>query len=131
MKIETQKLTENQLKTVSPLTLAFLGDGVHTIFVRDFVVKNKLEKLGDYNKDCAHFCKAKTQSLVLEKILPMLNEEENDIIRRTRNAKTNNIAKNSNLAEYKKATCFEALLGYLYLSGQTERLMEILQLSIN
>ena len=53
MKIETEKLTQNQIKNLSPLVLAFIGDGVHTIFVRDFVVKSKLEKLNDYNKDCS------------------------------------------------------------------------------
>lgn len=130
MKIETEKLTQNQIKNLSPLVLAFVGDGVHTIFVRDFVVKSKSEKLNDYNKDCSHFCKAKTQSLVLDKIESSLSEEEKDIVRRTRNAKTNNIAKNSNLTEYKKATCFEALVGYLYLSGQTERMNEILDISV-
>lgn len=130
MKIETEILTENQIKNLSPLVLAFIGDGVHTIFVRDYIVKSKLEKLNDYNKDCSHYCKAKTQSEVLTKIESILTEQEKDIVRRTRNAKTNNIAKNSNLMEYKRATCFEALIGYLYLSGQQDRMNELLNISI-
>ena len=132
MKIETQNiLTQNKLNELNPLVLAFIGDGVHTMFVRDYVVKSALLKLNNYNKTCSSFCKAKTQAKVLDNIIESLTEEEQNIVRRTRNTKTNNIAKNSNLVEYKKATCFEALVGWLYLSGQNCRLQEILNASIN
>ena len=127
MKIETEKLTQNQIKNLSPLVLAFIGDGVHTIFVRDFVVKSKLEKLNDYNKDCSHFCKAKTQSLVLDKIESGLSEEEKDIVRRGRNTENHHIAKNANVADYAQSTAFEALIGYLYLNNK-ERLEELMNI---
>ena len=131
MKIETKDIiSKTELIQISPLVLAFVGDSVHTMFVRNFVVKSKLEKLNDYNKHCSHYCKAKTQSLVLDKIADILTDEEKDVVRRTRNTKTNNIAKNSNLTEYKKATCFESLIGWLYLGGQEERLNEFLNKSI-
>ena len=131
MEIKTEKiLTKQQLKETSPLVLAFIGDGIHTLFVRDFVVTKNLQKLNDYNRQCSTFCKAKTQSKVLDLLVCDLTEEEKDVVRRTRNTKTHNIAKNSNLVEYKKATCFEALVGWLYLSGQNQRLNEILQKSL-
>lgn len=123
-------LTQNQLNEISPLVLAFLGDSIHTKFVREFVVKSQMGKLNDYNKKASHYCKAKTQAQVLDKIQDSLTKQEQDLVRRTRNAKTNNIAKNSNLMEYKKATCFEALLGWLYLGGQEQRLNEFLNISI-
>lgn len=123
-------LTQQQLIQINPLVLAFVGDSVHTMFVREYVVKSTLEKLNNYNKQCAHYCKAKTQAKVLDSLQEELTEQEKDIVRRTRNSKTNNIAKNSNLVEYKKATCFEALIGWLYLGGEKERLNEFLNKSI-
>ena len=123
-------LTQQQLIQINPLVLAFVGDSVHTMFVREYVVKSTLEKLNNYNKQCAHYCKAKTQAKVLDSLQEELTEQEKDIVRRTRNSKTNNIAKNSNLVEYKKATCFEALIGWLYLGGEQERLNEFLNKSI-
>lgn len=123
-------LNEQQLIQINPLVLAFVGDSVHTMFVRERVVKSTLEKLNNYNKQCAHYCKAKTQAKVLDLLQGELTEQEQDIVRRTRNTKTNNIAKNSNLVEYKKATCFEALIGWLYLGGQEQRLQEFLNKSI-
>lgn len=124
------KIEEKQILNISPLSIAFIGDGVHTMFVRDYIVKKDIEKVGDYHKESAFYCKAKTQSIALDKIETVLNDTEKDIVRRTRNYKTNNIAKNSNLVEYKKATCFEALIGYLYLTGKYERMNEILKLSL-
>lgn len=123
-------LTQQQLIQINPLVLAFVGDSVHTMFVREYVVKSTLEKLNNYNKQCAHYCKAKTQAKVLDSLQEELTEQEKDIVRRTRNSKTNNIAKNSNLVEYKKATCFESLIGWLYLGGEQERLNEFLNKSI-
>ena len=131
MEIKIEKsLTTQQLKEISPLVLAFIGDGIHTLYVRNYVVNKNLEKLNDYHKHCAMFCKAKTQSKVLDLLISSLTQEEQEVVRRTRNTKTHNIAKNSNLVEYKKATCFEALIGWLYLTGQNDRLNEILEKSL-
>ena len=123
-------LSMQDLAEMSPLALAFVGDGVHTMYVRNNIVKSRIGKIGDYHSLCAKFCKAQTQSQVLDKILPTLDDCENDIVRRARNVKTHNIAKNSDNATYKKATSFEALVGYLYLTGNHERMNQILKLSI-
>ncbi|MGI5842119.1 MAG: Mini-ribonuclease 3 [Christensenellales bacterium] len=110
--------------------MAFIGDGVHTLFVRESVMREKELTIKHYNKYCSTFCSAKTQSLVLDSIFNTLTEEEKDVVRRARNAKTNNVAKNSTIEEYKKATSFEALVGFLYLEKRQERLDEILKSSI-
>lgn len=123
-------LTQDELVEMSPLTLAFVGDGVHTLFVRNHVIKSRVGKIGDYHTMCAKYCKAKTQAEVLDKIADSLSEKEADIVRRARNVKTHNIAKNSDSQTYKKATSFEALVGYLYVTEDYERLLQILKISI-
>ncbi len=129
--METQKNSiQNKLDQTSPLVLAFIGDSVHTLFVRENIIKEGIHKLNDYNKSCNFLCRAKTQSKVLDKLEPLLTIKEQELVRRTRNAKNHHTAKNSNLVDYKKATCFEALVGYLYLNGETQRLEQFLKISI-
>ncbi len=120
-----------KIDNLSPLALAFIGDGVHTLFVREFVVKGGISNLNCYHQKAKKFCNAKHQKEVLEKLLPMLTFEESEIVRRARNAKSKHKAKNFNEEEYKKATAFEALIGFLYLTKQEERLEEILKISVS
>ena len=120
-----------KIDNLSPLALAFIGDGVHTLFVREFVVKGGISNLNCYHQKAKKFCNAKHQKEVLEKLLPMLTFEESEIVRRARNAKSKHKAKNFNEEEYKKATAFEALVGFLYLTDQKERLEEILKISVS
>ncbi len=120
-----------KIDNLSPLALAFIGDGVHTLFVREFVVKGGISNLNYYHQKAKKFCNAKHQKEVLEKLLPMLSFEESEIVRRARNAKSKHKAKNFNEEEYKKATAFEALVGFLYLTEQKERLKEILKISVS
>lgn len=119
-----------QLIEVSPTVLAFLGDSVHTLFVREYVLKSYDYTLRNFNKMCSKFCSAVWQAKVLDNLKPMLNEQEEDLVRRARNAKTNNVAKNASVEEYKKATSLEALIGWLYLKNEKERLNEILNFSV-
>lgn len=120
-----------KIDNLSPLVLAFIGDSVHTLFVREFVVKGGISNLNCYHQKAKKFCNAKHQKEVLEKLLPMLTQEESEIVRRARNAKSKHKAKNFNEEEYKKATAFEALIGFLYLTKQEERLEEILKISVS
>ncbi|MBQ3494250.1 MAG: Mini-ribonuclease 3 [Clostridia bacterium] len=124
------QMSEEELKQISPLVLAFVGDSIHTFFVRSKIVENGGHKVGDYHQKSASFCKASSQAKALDEILDSLSEAEADIVRRARNAKSHNIAKNSDIATYKKATSFEALLGYLYFTKNFERLKLILEKSI-
>ena len=116
-----------KFKEASPIMLAFIGDAVHTLFVRDNVVKQENMLLKDYHKKSANRCKASYQANLLDSICQALTQEEQNIVRRARNSKTHNIAKNSDIETYKKATSFEALIGYLYLKGDFERLKKILR----
>lgn len=128
-KVTKQELLK-KLKTDNLLSLAFLGDSVHTNFVREFVLSNFVGKMDDFNGKASSLCKASTQAKVLEKILHSLSEEESEIVRRARNAKPKHQAKNASVKDYSYATAFEALIGYLYLSENTERLNEILLISV-
>lgn len=121
-------LTQMQLAEISPLVLAFLGDGIHTMYVRNALIKHAKEKIGNYHEKCAEFCKAQTQAQALDKL--ELSEVEQEVVRRARNVKSHNIAKNASVETYKKATSFEALIGYLYLTDNSTRMEKILQSSI-
>lgn len=111
---------------LSPLALAFLGDAVHTAYVRKKVLSGQMNKMHNYHTQASKFCNAKWQMQVLEKLLPTLTEEEQNIVRKARNCHSKHTAKNFDEETYKKATAFEALIGYLYLSEKYDRLNEVL-----
>lgn len=123
-----------QFKTYSPFQaslinsqeLAFVGDAVCSLYIRSFLVSKGNQKTSVLHKTANTYVKASAQSELLKKIMPSLTEEEKAVVNRARNYKTNNKAKHSSLEDYKYATGLEALLGYLYLSNQTERLLNIL-----
>ncbi len=123
-------LSEEEVFLLNPQSLAFLGDGVFSLYVRHYFCYNSTAKSGVLHKQVTAFVKATSQSFVLEKLLPILNERELALVKRARNVKVNNIAKHATIEEYKKSTAFEAILGYLYLSGQAERLNEILEFAM-
>ncbi len=118
------------IQELSPLALAFMGDAVHTAYVRKEVLSGKLNKISNYHTQAKNFCNAKHQKDVLERILPTLSEEEKEIVRKARNTHAKHSAKNFDEETYKKATAFEALVGWLYLSDKTDRLNQILELSL-
>ena len=115
------------VRQYSPLTLAFIGDGVYELFVRTQIVKNTNAPANQLHKRCVHYVRAQGQCVSMDALLPHLTEQETDAFKRGRNAKINTKAKNAGLAEYKKATGFEALIGYLYVTKQTERLEFLMQ----
>lgn len=129
MKKENAETLKKILTGGNILPLAFLGDSVHTLFVREYFLNNLNTKIGTISSASAKICKASSQAHTLKTITPSLSEEENDIVRRARNAKPKHTAKNATSADYSYATAFEALLGYLYLKGDEKRLQEILLLS--
>ena len=123
---------KNVLMQYSPLVLAYMGDAVYEVFIRtQLVVGSGSISVNTLHHKSTGFVKARAQSETLRKIADLLTPEEKDIVRRGRNAKSNTIPKNTDIEEYKHATGFETLIGYLYLSGETGRLLEILQASIN
>lgn len=116
---------------LNPQSLAFLGDGVFSLYVREYFCEKSTAKSGVLHSKVTAFVKATYQSEALDKIMDMLTDRERQLIRRARNTKVNNIAKHATIEEYKRSTAFEALLGYLYISGQYERLKEILKISVD
>ena len=124
------ELIDKLLKT-NLLPLAFIGDSVHTLFVREWCLNKANDKMENYHLTASKYCKASSQAKVLSLLQNSLNEEEKEIVRRGRNAKPKHQAKNASSSEYSHSTAFEVLIGYLYLSKKEERLREILYLSIS
>ena len=114
---------EVDLRTYSPLTLAFLGDCVYDIIIRTVVVERGNRAPQGLHKKKSYLVNAKTQKEIIESLQDILTPEEEDIYRRGRNAKSYTTAKNASVGDYRKATGFEALLGYLYLSDNMDRVL--------
>ncbi len=113
----------------SALALAFVGDAVHSLYVRTRLVLVKDIKVNDLQKKTSSVVRATSQSGFLESVMDTLSDDEIALVRRARNTHTNNIAKSATAKEYKLSTAFEALIGYLYLSGQVERMNRFLEKS--
>ena len=119
------------LRTYSPLTLAFLGDCVYDIIIRTVVVERGNRAPQGLHKKKSYLVNAKTQKELVESIQELLTEEEEDVYRRGRNAKSYTTAKNASVGDYRKATGFEALLGYLYLDDKMDRVMYLVKEGLN
>ena len=117
---------EVDIRTYSPLTLAFIGDGIYDLIIRTILVSKGNESTNRLQHKTASYVKAGTQSAMIRALMPYLTEEELAIYKRGRNAKPHTTAKNATLEDYHRATGFEALVGYLYLLGRTGRILEIL-----
>ena len=115
------------IRTYSPLTLAFVGDGIYELLVRTVIVERGNRSVESIHKEKSRYVKAQTQAAMAESILEVMTPEEQSIYRRGRNANIHSTAKNASVAEYRKATGFEALCGYLYLTTQNERMVELVR----
>ena len=125
------KLDIQVAKQLSPLNLAFIGDAVHTLFVRQQLLYATDEKVSSLNSKVAEIVCAKSQAELIDKLMPLLTEEEIAIYKRGRNTKKGTRAKNATVADYNKATGFESLVGYLYLTNQMDRLNFLLNYKEN
>ena len=119
------------LRTYSPLTLAFLGDCVYDIIIRTVVVERGNRAPQGLHKKKSYLVNAKTQKEIIESIQELLTEEEENVYRRGRNAKSYTTAKNASVGDYRKATGFEALLGHLYLDDKMDRVMYLVKEGLN
>ena len=117
-------------RTYSPLALAFIGDGIYELVIRTMVVIKANRANHDLHQATVKYVKAENQAKMVEILKPVLTEEEAAVLRRGRNAKPNSVAKNASLGEYHRATGVEALLGYLYLTGRTDRMLELIKLGV-
>ncbi len=121
------EIEKQDIKTYSPLALAFIGDGIYELVIRTIVVGKGNKQPSKLQRETSRFAKAQAQAAMAEKLLPLLTEEEADVYRRGRNAKSYTVAKNASVNDYRKATGFEALMGYLYLQDELPRLLELVK----
>lgn len=118
------------IRTYSPLTLAYIGDGIYDLVIRSIVVGKGNTKVANLHRETSRMVKAQAQAEMIEILLPHLTQEEADVYRRGRNAKSPTMAKNATMSDYRKATGFEALMGYLYLQDEFERLIELVKIAL-
>lgn len=126
-----EKITPEEAKLMNPLVLAFVGDAVHSMFVRHKLAVSSDAKAHMLHILAAGEVNATAQAERATFLEHFLSEEEKEVFRRGRNAKQHTVAKNAALADYKKASGFEALLGYLYLIGREDRIKELLLIEEN
>ena len=119
-----------EVMNLHPLVLAYIGDAVYEVYIRTMLVINKKTNVNMLHKMSIKYVKAKAQSDIVHRITDMLTQEEQDVVRRGRNAKSVTVPKHAEITDYRYSTGFEALIGYLYLTNNIERLMEILKLSV-
>lgn len=120
-------ISEKEALYMNALTLAYVGDAVHSMYVRNSLVRDGDRKIDDLHRLASDIVKAETQAKLAEKLFDSMTEAEQSVYLRGRNSSNHHRAKNQTSADYRKATGFEAVLGYLYLTGQTERLKQILE----
>ena len=121
---------EQDVRAYSPLTLAYIGDAIYDLIIRSVVVERANRSANDLHKKTVRYVKAETQSAMIMALQEELTEEEMAVYKRGRNAKSHTTAKNASMSDYRKATGFEALMGYLYLTGQTDRLLYLVKKGI-
>ena len=122
----TEIISLSKVREINPLVLAYIGDGVHSLYCRTKYVSTTTYKTNKLSLLVNSEVNAKSQAKKMEEILEKLTEEEKYVFLRARNAHVNTIAKNATRGEYQLATGFEAIIGYLYLTGQEERIEQLL-----
>ena len=121
---------ETDVRAYSPLTLAYIGDAVYDVIIRTVVVERANRAANELHKRTVKYVQAGVQAAMIEALLEELTEEEVAVYKRGRNAKSYTSAKNASIQDYRKATGFEALIGFLYLTGQTARVLYLVKQGI-
>ena len=119
------------LNSIPPLVLAYIGDAVFSLYVRTRSVCNKVRTVHNLHVDAIKYVKASSQAVVARKLFDELSDQEKLIFKRGRNAKAATIPKNADVQEYRYATAFEAVVGYIYLSNDKDRLIMLLERAIH
>lgn len=125
-----REFSQDEARQLNPLQLALIGDGIFEVFIRNYILmKNTSLSANKIHVKAITYVKAKSQSCIMHEMESHLTEEEEAIYKRGRNAKSPTVPKNADIRDYRMATGFEALIGYLYLTGNKERLEFILNKS--
>jgi ribonuclease-3 family protein len=115
------------IRTYSPLTLAYVGDGIYDLIIRTMVVERANRPANDLHRLTIRYVSANAQSKIVRELIKDFTEEEQSVYRRGKNSKPHTTAKNASVADYMRATGFEAVLGYLYLTGRMQRVLELVK----
>lgn len=124
--MERQIISAHQAQQVNSLVLAYVGDAVQSLYVRQKLVLQHDLKAGDLHKLASSVVNAHNQALLADKLFDLFTDEEKSVFLRGRNGKSHHKAKNQSGSDYRKATGFEAVIGYLYLIGNDERIAQLL-----
>ena len=124
---EIFQLREVEIQEYSPLTLAYIGDGIYELLIRTLVVNEGNKPVQKLHKETSALVQASAQSKMMRRLQEELTEEEHAVYKRGRNAKSVSPAKNQSVTDYRRATGFEALMGYLYLKKDWERMLELVK----
>ncbi len=125
------QLKEVDVKQYSPLVLAYIGDCVYDLIIKTMVINGGNKQVHKLHEETSSYVQASTQSLMMRTMQEHLNGEEHAIYRRGRNAKSVSPAKNQSITDYRRATGFEALIGYLYLKRDYKRLMDLVKIGLD
>jgi len=128
---EIFQMEEVDIKQYSPLTLAYIGDCIYDLVIKSLVVNQGNKQVNKLHKETSELVQAKTQSLMMRAMQEHLSEEEHAVYKRGRNAKSISPAKNQSITDYRRATGFEALLGYLYLKKEWKRLLDLVKIGLD
>lgn len=118
------------IRTYSPLTLAYIGDAIYDLVIRTIVVERGNRSANNLHKKTVTYVNARVQARMMDVLEEELTEEEQAVYHRGRNAKSYTSAKNASIIEYRKATGLEALCGYLYLQGEQERMLTLIRTAL-
>ena len=124
-------MKEVDIKEYSPLTLAYIGDSIYDLIIKSLVVNQGNKQVQKLHKETSSYVQASTQSLMMRAMQEYLTEEEHAIYKRGRNAKSVSPAKNQSLTDYRRATGFEAVMGYLYLKKEWKRIIDLVKIGLD
>lgn len=117
-------------KTYSALTLAYIGDSIYDLIIRTLIMSRGNKAVGKMHKEASTYVNANSQGQMYHAVIPYLSEEEMAVMKRGRNANSGRTPKNANMSAYKHATGFESLLGHLYISDKTDRVVELIKIGL-
>lgn len=124
-------MKEVDIKSYSPLTLAYIGDSVYDLIIKSIVINKGNRQVQKLHKETSSVVQASAQSAMMREIQTILEPEELAVYKRGRNAKSVSPAKNQSITDYRRATGFEALMGYLYLHNNWRRLMDLIKIGLD
>lgn len=128
---EVFQMKEVDVHSYSPLTLAYIGDSIYDLIIKSLVINQGNRQVNKLHKDTSMYVQASTQSLMMRAMQEELTEEEHAVYKRGRNAKSVSPAKNQSITDYRRATGFEALLGYLYLKKEWKRMLDLVKIGLD